>query len=456
MNKFKVFCILALVALIAAPAFAEVQNVKVSGDLAARWILRATYDLDKNDTGINGNNLTDYIQGLAEVQVDADLTDNVSTKIRLINQRDWSDVRQEVAPTTQFDVIVDLASVTLKELVYSPLTVTIGRQDLWFGKGFIVGAKQRDYTNSIGANEYTVTNAFDAIKGTLDFDPWKIDMVFSTIEENALTAMDNVYLTGANIGYKFSQYAGEAEGYYWLKQDSSKYAYITPTTSRICQPNTVNVIGGRGSFEPIQNASLAGELAYQWGRYSSFTQETRSRSAWALDLSGDYRFKDVKWDPKLGLEYIFYSGEENDGSGNQNGESWHGWNPMYRGKFDSAIREFQNIYYMTAMRGTNSGSTTIDQDSGATNEHQILLIGKLKPTTNITVDARVAKFFYAKVPTADRSKDIGTELDLTLTYDYTEDVSFNLLAGWFFPGKYWLTGQDDMATDVVGSVKVNF
>ncbi|MCM8782459.1 MAG: alginate export family protein, partial [Candidatus Omnitrophica bacterium] len=175
MSKVKIFCILALVGLFVVPAYAEVQNVKVSGDLAARWLIRYNYDLDK-DNNTSSNAADDYLMSSAEVQVDADLTDNVSTVVRLVNQRDWNDTsagENVAAATTQFDVLVDLANVTLKEFVYSPLTLTIGRQDLWFGKGFIIGAKQRDPKNAITADEYTVINSFDAIKATLDFDPWK-------------------------------------------------------------------------------------------------------------------------------------------------------------------------------------------------------------------------------------------------------------------------------------------
>src|SRR3989338_4817125 len=121
MGKLKIFCVLALAVLLAVPAFAEVQNVKVSGDLAARYVVRANYDLDEDNVGTNADDTDDYLMSTAEVQVDADLTDNVATVVRLVNQRDWNDVdANEVVSAgdvdaSQFDVIVDLANVTLKE-----------------------------------------------------------------------------------------------------------------------------------------------------------------------------------------------------------------------------------------------------------------------------------------------------------------------------------------------------
>ncbi|MCK4326390.1 hypothetical protein KAW55_06505, partial [bacterium] len=64
--------------------------------------------------------------------------------------------------------------------------------------------------------------------------------------------------------------------------------------------------------------------------------------------------------------------------------------------------------------------------------------------------------------------DLGDELDITLTYDYTEDVQFGLCAAWFNPGGWFddlqqggndLTAnanRDETATQIVGSVKVSF
>ncbi|MDD5585254.1 MAG: alginate export family protein, partial [Candidatus Omnitrophica bacterium] len=358
MSKFLVFCIIALTVLMVVPAYAEVQNVKVSGDLAARWLLRYTYDLDKNNVTGTGNAGQDLLITSAEVEIDADLTDNVATVVRLANQRQWGD-NQGLAngiTTQQFDVLVDLANVTLKELVYSPLTVTIGRQDLWFGKGFIVGAKLRDPSGTLasGGQEYTVINSFDAIRATLDFDPWKIDAVYALLQEGAVARNDDVWMLGANVGYKFDSYKGEAEGYYWRKYDRSKVAYIDSTTSAVCERNSIDVLGIRGSLEPIANASLSGEFAWQGGSYSTYHNESRKRNAFAMDLAGDYKFKDVKWTPVLALEYIYYSGEsKNETSSLGQGNKWNAWDQFYRGKFDSAIREFQNVYYATSMREDN-------------------------------------------------------------------------------------------------------
>ena len=50
MKQFKLLFVLALALVVAAPAYAETQNVKVSGSLDAYWLYRNNFDLvDGND-----------------------------------------------------------------------------------------------------------------------------------------------------------------------------------------------------------------------------------------------------------------------------------------------------------------------------------------------------------------------------------------------------------------------
>jgi len=95
------------------------------------------------------------------------------------------------------------------------------------------------------------------------------------------------------------------------------------------------------------------------------------------------------------------------------------------------------------------------------------------PTESITVDGKVGFFWqqhYRELdanvlnvssgsPTAPIEKTnmfYGTEFDLGVTWDYTEDVSFGLLAAWFWPGAFYYDQSDDAATDLVGTVKLSF
>ena len=490
MKLLKVLCVFVLVFAVSAIAYAETQSVKVSGDITMRTFARNNYDLDNDDIEpITGGASTDwatYLLSTAEVQIDADLTDNVSGVIRLVNQRVWGSgpynnvagelgalnvpfvdqvIARPIAPGTAaaFDVQVDLAYIELKEFLYSPLTLRIGRQDLWFGKGFIIGNALTDPNASLFPQEYTAIKSFDAVRATLDYDPWTIDAVFAKIIEGSRRADDDMNLWGVNVGYIFDVYNAEAEVYWFYKQDRmTGTAVAQPPRASVrngADSNDVHTIGTRGSFDPIEDWTIAGELAYQAGSFVGINaqQERRKRGGWAADASLECRYwqDQFAWRPVAAVEYVFYSGEENIGNRNVwTDGTYNGWDPMFRGKFDTAIREFQNVFYGTAMASSPS----------YTNQHQMLVRGTLEPTDSLTFEALFGYFWLAE-PWAEKTqwqnqntkKDIGAEVDLRLTWDYTEDVSFDLLTGWFFPsGGHYAGNADDVATDIVGTVKLSF
>ena len=487
MRFLKVMLVLALVFAFSAIAYAETQSVKVSGDITARGFMRGNYDLNKSDPNpAGGGESTDwatFLQSTAEIQIDADLTDNVSGVIRLVNQRVWGDglyqslganqvtqtgirdvsVANAVAPGNggAFDVLVDLAYIELKEFLYSPLTLKIGRQDLWFGKGFIIGNSLSDPSNALFAPEYTAINSFDAVRATLDYDPWTIDAVYAKMSENMQRADDDINLFGINVGYIFDNYNAEAEAYWWFRQarnTGNAVAVMSTSVTNGVDNNDVHTWGLRGSFDPIEDWTIALEGAYQSGEFMGLANQIndRPRSAWALDAEIECRYwqDDFAWRPVVAAEYIFYSGQDNTGNRNttSNG-SYNGWDHMYRGKFDTAIREFQNVFYAT----TNAGMPSY------TNQHQVIAKISVEPTDSLTVEALYANFWldqsYATVSQVNNqntNKYIGSEIDVNVTWDYTEDVTFGLLTGFFFPGDFYGNGQDDVASDCVATVALSF
>ncbi|MFA5142950.1 MAG: alginate export family protein [Candidatus Omnitrophota bacterium] len=522
MRFLKVACVLAIALCVTGSVYAETQSVKVSGDLTMRGIYRNDYALiSQEDENINTNASVTKVDStnqswamtVAAVQVDADLTDNVTTVIRMLNQRDWNVAVNRTTQTTdltpngrggylptseEFDVMVDLAYVQLKNFIYSPLTLTIGRQDLWFGKGFIIGANQQNPGNSalsyleqitgagamwnttntlvpgnLSAPEYTAMNSFDSVKAVLDYDPWTITGVYAIIYEDSVQARDNVDLWGVNIGYKFNKMNGEAEGYWFYKADRQ----INVTTDLKNSTNDVHTVGLRGSFDPINWLTLAGEGAVQGGEYvgNQHQNVSRGRLAMALDFSAEARYFTEKysWKPKFGAEYVYYSGNKAEDEPRMATGTYHGWDSMYRGKYDSAIREFIGKFYQTARYPARATYSQSCADDSRTNQHQVIFLGSIQPMDSLTLKANYNLFwndqaYLNSAPTQglggttygqgfDKTLGfIGQELDLQANWDYTEDVSFNLLAGWFVPGTVYYDGKADTATDLVGSVKVSF
>ena len=504
MKLLRTICVLAVALCFVTSAYAGTQSVKISGDITMRSLFRGNYDLDQNHSetmptdvdvllptlpggakllNIPGSSdWESYFMSTVEVQIDADLTDNVSAVIRLLNQRDWNrrnNYSNNVANTAyesyvavglqnddEFNVNVDLAYVELKEFLYSPLTLKVGRQDIWLGRGFIVGKNRQNPSRNISAPEYTAIDSFDALRATLDYDPWTIDMFVSKVQEGNISSNDDATLTGVNVGYIFDVYNAEGEAYWVWKNDAN-----TIQPNQVKSHNTIHTFGVRGSADPIENWTLASEIAFQGGDYVGYVNqdESRSRAAWALDVSAECRYfkENYAWKPVLGLEYVFYSGDDVDDPSTSTNGNYGGWDMMYRGKDDSRIREFFGRYYWSAqgLRSltTNNTDNTNPEDS-STNQHQLIVMGTLEPTDSLTFDARYLAFWQAEERnyimsngvSQKRDHYVGSEFDLQLTWDYTEDVSFGLVTAWFFPGSVYGEGSESVATDVVGTMKLSF
>ena len=423
--------VLAIVALIAVPAFAEVQNVKVSGDIDSKMITRTNYDLGSG-TGANDNDT--WFMSTTRLQIDADLTDNVSTCVRLLNERDWG-VTETNATT---DIDLDLSYVKLKEMFYAPLTVTIGRQNIRLGSGLVVGDPDTNDTSTVAgltAPDLSARKSFDAIRATFDYNPLVLDVLFAKLNANTIGTgnnNDDSNLYGINAAYKFNQYNSEAEAYIISKH----------TRSITTKALTTDVYGIRGSLEPISKLVLNGELAMQRGVYSN----TRDRSAWAADAAASYAI-DYTWSPKVGVGYVYRSGNKaTDTTGD-----YKGWDTMYEDQTHGIVANY-------LLREDNIG--------GDSNSQIITANASVVPVKDLTVAVDYYNFMLAQklansstinsTITMTDKKALGQEVDLSLGYDYTEDVKLGLTAGFFLPGKAFSNENDSAASTIMADVKVAF
>ena len=145
------------------------------------------------------------------------------------------------------------------------------------------------------------------------------------------------------------------------------------------------------------------------------------------DIFATYRF-DNAWKPEVTLEYVYFSGEDNAlAPTNNQGDNYHGWNGLYRGKFWTAYADFREYVYATADANDQPASS---------NQEFIQVKGSMKPMEDLMLEGAFTylwldKELYnagANAAAGERDDEIGWEIDLQAIYDYTEDVSFGLLA----------------------------
>lgn len=475
--KGAVLLFLAAVGMVAAsvPSFAETQNVTVGGDVTVRAFHRENLDLHQEDeaTGATAfDDEDDFIQQTTGINIGADLTENVSAFVRIANESRWGGVNNSNTASGDFDI--SQGFVKLKDVFYSPADVTIGRQPIVWGRGFVLGSNlipsifgANDRNTTIDADEFTDFTAFDAIRATIDLSgaaamslPVNLDLVYIKSAENTSGTPDDTTLMGFNIGTRMDDLANsEVEAYYLNKREKSP----TTTTGLDAADSSVNTLGFRGSARPTEGAYVYGELAYQFGKRGTdadFGFETGdAHQAWAANLGADYTFADVTTTPKIGAEWIFWSGKDSESCGTRSAAycgGVGGWDPIARGYFTTALREFQIA--------TTSGFYATDQardTSAATNQHQLALYGGLKPIEDLTVNQRLTWFILDNgvIPSGaggKRESYAGMEWDTVASYDYTEDVQLGLIYALFNPGSVYRTPNDSTAQELISSVSVKF
>jgi hypothetical protein len=485
-------------------AYAEVQNVKVSGDITVKGVYRNNLDLAKEpvsgssmNTNLGRDKANDFLS-ITRVRVDADLTDNVMTSVRLLNERNWNgesrnavisnrNVGGFAAYESESQVDIDLAYVQLKEFLYSPLTMTVGRQELHFGNDFIVGDPD---TNGISARsglvegDLSARKSFDAIRATFDYNPLVVDAIYAKVAENSAVLNDDTTLVGLNLAYELTR-STLLEGYFFSKNKGSNAAavnnvdradalgFIDGTTNKN-KSDVVNVLGGRITNKSIKNLSVDGQAAYQFGTYNpKFDTNARwtnpvpliakagtsERRAWGLEVMANYDLKDVKkigrFSPTISALYVYLSGEDRDKVGDK---GYRGWDPMFEnqtaGHLINAIFGFSNIQlFSLSAQAKPKDDITVKMDY--VNAH----FAKRYPEGRLAVLSGVPggqQFLMTK------NSFMGNEFDGTVTYDYTEDVQFSVLGGIFLPAKS-INDRDGSnnvnriaATEVIGSMKVTF
>lgn len=447
----KLTLVIAAVALIASPAFAAVQNVKVSGKIDSTYFIRDRFDLGAGVGDARYNQSFALTQ--TQLRVDADLSDNVQTVIQLLNERAWGTDLSTSSANNNLDI--NLAYVTLREFLYSPLTLVVGRQILHYGNGFVVGdgGPNNRGSGNIGslAGDWTLATAHDAVKAILDYKPLTVDLFISKENLNDSDGdaekKDDVDLFGVNANYQLGDDMNSVvEAYFFGKIDRSR----SDTAS--AKNDSIYVPGLRASTNPISGLNLQAEVAWQTGvrtvnTGSSVVNERRN----ALGLQGiiNYQVKqeDVeKYKPVLQGVYTFVSGDADPGavdvtaSGTKRG-TFNGWDPMFEAQAGGKI--YNSLFNLTNahIAEVSAAVTPIEDVTTKLSWTQLWLDESLDRQLSSTPSGLGSGTILVQ-PDGDApsntavtsNRHLGQEIDADIMYNYTEDVLIGLNLGLFFPG----------------------
>ena len=455
-------------------AFAAVENIKVSGDINAETVSR---NLSMGSTiwtpgaippvPVLGPTLDkeDFIFSQVRLRFDADLTENVAATVQIINERLWG----ETVNPIRDDINLDLAYIEMQEFMFEPVTLVIGRQNIRLGNALIIGDVTTnqfgDSSTPLAISDLSLRKAFDAAKVILDFAPWTVTGFYAMAAEGATNIDEDVVTAGINAAYEWDSYNGITE-LYLMSQENEEVPQLISTlrTGVGFEPaagSNTYTIGGRVQYDPNDNWTVGLEAAYQFGDANMqmyLAGLNGSTAAFAGQLMGEYRFLN-DYDAKINLNYTYLSGDDDIGDGD-----WEGWNPMHE---DQSPGEVMNILFAnTNMEYVKvSGSMICPQQEDITLGVSYTYAKMAETPINPLAASLGIPAIYSPLvgPVGGNAyavnrnaKELGSEIDAWMVYDYTEDVQLTFVGGWFAPGAYFTSANEDMAYSVRGGVSVDF
>jgi len=438
----KVWLVVALIAFggLAVRSFADVQNIRLSGDIRIRgYFLDSTGVLPESPGQWDSNE--SFIAQRTRVSCEADLEDHVLVVVTLQAEGEWGDSnfnstdagagsgQANGAISRRWEVGVAEAYVQFNEVFYTPATLKLGRQYLQYGRGLILSSVEQEYN-------------YDAARLVLDYYPLTIDLVGAELVNNQAFggqpshagANDLLFI---NARYELSDSA--------IKDVEAYFGYVSQADSALLAesrvPPTVGasspmLVGLRADINPLDTLQTWWEAAYEFGGNGGNTGG--SIGAFLLNAGGKFTFKDVQWVPAVNGNFIYASGGgrgTDTGLGNAQFRPWFDYVDGYNGYlFEPALSDIA-IFNLGASVKPYENTTLALQGYYYMKADKMGVAGS---NGNVDWGGPV----WAAPTAANTGPDayLGWELDGILGYDYSKDVRAQLVYGAFIPGTAYENG----------------
>jgi len=365
--------------------FDEASNppeVRWEIDVGGQVRLRGDFAKNQNFTHFSFTPGHDEAQFLERTRLQASVEDH-ALNLKAFIQIQWYGRWGGLDKRSAFDVYQGY--IEWEKILGSPVSLQGGRQEFSYGSAFFIG--RNDFYNGL---------TWDGFRGSIGpSDQFAMDILGAKMVK--LNPGDpNIYLTGSYAAYKIYK-EGSLEGYFFYNKGGfpislNKFVLIDSGQQWF-------TLGGRFAGK-VGGFDYELEPQFQWGKVKNAIGDGRdSVRAYGGHVDLGYTFK-LPWEPRFFGAYAYGSGDNNP--------------------FDGRYREFHgSIYNDSYLYGDTS--VILDQSGVTVNRiHasglQIWVLGvSINPLSKLNVTLRVHRFLAVKTPSG-FSKDVGTEIDLPISY----------------------------------------
>lgn len=385
MKKSIALLIVAVTVALAVPAFAELQNVVVGGQVRIRgnW-----FDYDSGANSYTG------IEQATRINFRADFTDNVSAFIELDSYGEWGDAGtfrsnylNGVDSKPNDNVNVYQAYIEAKEMFGTALKVRAGRQELKFGSGWILGNGD--------AAPYFYGLSFDALRLTYATDQFSVDGFAAKLADNSPKFEDgDIDLYGV-----YGSYLGienvTLDAYWVFVRDAvngSPNAKMTAFTGAGSIDTHTFGLRGAGTIGAFD---FEAEAAYQLVDWDGAKSDA---DFFAGNAEVGYTF-DMNWTPRVFIGGAFLEGSLDTTESDS-------------GAFNRLFSDWRYSKILDGVDGvslTNIWTAAVGASASPTESVKLQLSGAYLAT--------VEEFGAA-------DDEIGWEVDASAVYNYTQDLAF--------------------------------
>ncbi len=432
--------VMALMVLAGGPCLADGEEGDAAFDaknplpwmtLSADARLRWTY---ADNNGLNGNILDDsarheviFNRNRFRFGVNMTPVDNIEVNARLVWEN-WSWYKQNV-PRNYFeerDALLDRMNVVWKNPFDLSMDVTIGRQDIILGGGWLV----LEGTPLDGSR----TIFFDAVRFDVDLDDaTKATLVY--IDQKA--ASDDYFNTIGHEGPARNLIENDEQGaIVWIDNTSliegvatsGYFLYKREEARNTGAGNDIYVVGSELKGELAPDVTYVVDGAYQFGNKGG-----TSLVAWGANAVATWDVKD-EMNSKVKFGYEYLSGDDNgvNGSFDSMWGRWARWSDMYCYR---VIPETGKIGWITNMHRFSIQHVCNPIDKLTLDTAYNLLLNDASVATGTNVGSN---------GNSDRIR--GHHVRSRATYAFTDNISGHIQGEIFFPDSFHTSAANDIAT----------
>jgi hypothetical protein len=407
----------ALAVLFVASLTSAVLAERTALSIGGKVTLMAAYEENTGNPGSGGND--NRVEEAVGLNVDADLTDNVSVHIGLARSGAWGndEIGLGGAGNCIDDMTVGLnideAYVVVKELIIEQLSAKAGVQMLEYS------------LRNDGNSMFLSIPELGAWKATLNYDPLYVDLTIGKIVETRGTRG----VTDTDL------YALAVE--YYLENKGKVQVIIFSIANENADISMTEYSAGV-TYMVMEDLEIFVQIGGQSGEWLA-----ADTGCMAYNLGGEYTFSKVNRKPYVGISYQYFGGDDTD-------LSWRNIGDVDETLVLEADRDLRD-------HGRGKGKMLTE------NYSVIRIVGGCVVDEKTNVDAGLGMFSIVEDNVgagvlAGGDTAIGTEIDIKVSHKLTEDLTVGAGLGYVASGDAMdnTSGEDEALVGLFATATLNF